>query len=97
MGKFLGTKKCIPTLNKRMSTKSKIKILESCTLPVMHYGAQTCSLTKTQTSKSQTTQGAMERKIMGIRISDKISNSKLRSRTQSTDVGNEIQVRRVHT
>ena len=76
--------------NKKSSLKSKMKILESCIMPVLSYGCQTWSLTKTQTSKLQSTQRAMERKIMGIRLKDRVSNRKLRESTQSKGIGAAI-------
>ena len=32
--------------NKKLAIKTKMKILESCTIPVLSYGSQTWSLTK---------------------------------------------------
>ena len=84
-GKFWQLKKIFK--NKKLNLKMKIKILESCVLPVLSYGAQTWSLTKSQTIKLQNTQRAMERKILGIRLPDKVSNRAVREKTQSKDIG----------
>ena len=46
--------------NNNMSTKSKIKILESNVMPILTYGAQTWSLTKNQMESIKRTQRAME-------------------------------------
>jgi len=83
-GKFWSLNKI--SKNKKLGLKSKVKILDSCILPVLSYGSQTWSLTKVQTQKLQKTQRAMERKIMGIRLRDKISNRELREKTGSKDM-----------
>ena len=51
----------------KMSVKAKIKILESCVMPVLTYGAETWALTLTQTRSLQKTQRAMERAILNVR------------------------------
>ena len=64
--------------NRKLNLKAKIRVVESCVLSVLCYGAQTWSywsLTKAQTEKLQNTQRTMERKILDIRKRDKISNS----------------------
>ena len=49
-------------------------MLDRCVLTVLSYGAETGSLTKTQTMQIQKIQGAMERRIMEIRMKDKVGN-----------------------
>lgn len=74
----------------KLSVKSKIKILESCVMPVLTYGAQTWALTKTQVVGLKKTQRAMERSILNIRLRDKIRNTSIREETQVQDVGYTI-------
>ncbi len=56
-----------------MKRKLKLKILESCVLSVLTYGAQTWSLTNRQLQRLTTTQNSMMRSILGIKLKDKIS------------------------
>uniref|UniRef100_A0A2H1VGL6 SFRICE_021038 n=1 Tax=Spodoptera frugiperda TaxID=7108 RepID=A0A2H1VGL6_SPOFR len=65
----------------------KRKLMDVCILPILTYGAQTGSLTKHQKSTLKVCQRAMERSILGVRLSDRIRNSTLRSKTQIADVG----------
>lgn len=74
----------------RMTIKAKIKILESCVIPVLSYGAETWALTKAQTNSLQKTQRSMERIILGVRKMEKISNETIRERTKTTDIGYTI-------
>ncbi len=71
----------------KMGLKSKIKILDSCTIPVITYGSQTWATTKTQIGKIQKTQLAMLRSILGKKRRDRISNRKIREKTKSRDIG----------
>ena len=84
-GKFWSLNKVFK--NRKLGLKLKIKMLESCVLPVLSYGSQTWSLTKEQTVKLQKTQRAMERRILGIKLRDKVSKRNIRETTQSRDIG----------
>ncbi|MBP1527199.1 MAG: hypothetical protein H9Q66_04685 [Spiroplasma ixodetis] len=86
--KFWALKKILE--NRRVKLNLKVNTLESCVLPVLSYGAQTWSLTKSQSEKIQKTQRAMERRILGLRIKDRVSNRRMRSETQSKDIGYTI-------
>ena len=77
------------TLSK-MSIRSKIKILESCVIPVLSYGAETWALTKMQVDKLQKTQRSMERNILGIKIRDRVRNEEIRRETKNMDIGYKI-------
>ena len=70
----------------KMSIGTKIKALETCTLPALTYGAQTWAITDAQLDKLRKTQLAMERSILGIRRRDKIANARVREGTGSKDV-----------
>ncbi|CAG9133292.1 unnamed protein product [Plutella xylostella] len=65
----------------------KRKLIDMCILPVLTYGAQTWSLTESQKSKLKVCQRAMERSILGVKRTDRIRNTDLRSKTQIADVG----------
>nr|XP_049696607.1 uncharacterized protein LOC126054557 [Helicoverpa armigera] len=65
----------------------KPKLVDMCILPVLTYGAQTWSLTECQKSKLKVCQRAMERSLLGIKRTDRIRNTVIRSRTGVADVG----------
>ncbi|PZC78256.1 hypothetical protein B5X24_HaOG202328 [Helicoverpa armigera] len=65
----------------------KRKLVDMCILPVLTYGAQTWSLTECQKSKLKVCQRAMERSLLGIKRTDRIRNTVIRSRTGVADVG----------
>ncbi|CAG9130127.1 unnamed protein product [Plutella xylostella] len=64
----------------------KRKLLDSCILPVLTYGAQTWSLTN-QKSRLKVCQRAMERSILGVTRLDRVRNTTLRFATRIKDVG----------
>ena len=76
--------------NKKIPLKIKINTLETCTLPVLTYGAQTWALTKNQLDKMRTTQRAMERSILNIKKAEKIKIAQIRGRTKMKDIGYTI-------
>ena len=51
----------------------------------MTYGCQTWSLTKASVKKLETSQQAMERKRLNVKLKDKIRNT-IRQRTSVTDI-----------
>ncbi|XP_063383590.1 uncharacterized protein LOC134669904 [Cydia fagiglandana] len=63
----------------------KRKLIDMCILPILTYGAQTWSLTEALKSKLKVCQRAMERSILGVRRTDRIRNTELRSRTRVVD------------
>ena len=80
-------------MNLNNPLKLKQKLVDMCILPVLTYGAQVWSLTASQRSRlatastqTQTCQRAMERKILGVRRTDRIRNTTLRSKTRITDI-----------
>ncbi|XP_022832295.1 uncharacterized protein LOC111360566 [Spodoptera litura] len=67
----------------------KKKLMDVCILPILTYGAQTGSLSEHQKYKLKVCQRAMERSILGVRLSDRIRNTTLRSTTKIVDVGHK--------
>jgi hypothetical protein len=65
----------------------KRKLVDMCILPVLTYGAQTWSLTESQKSRLKVCQRAMERSILGVKRTDRVRNTTLRSKTRIADVG----------
>ena len=57
-----------------------------CILPTMTYGCQTWSLNKQMTNKLRTAQRAMERKMLDLKLKDKIPCAEIRKRTKIIDI-----------
>ena len=68
-------------LKSKMRLGTKMRIFNSTVLPVMTYRAQTWATTKKQQSKLTTSQYSMLRNILGIRLNDRISLVKIKSKT----------------
>ena len=66
--------------------KNKSQAMDQCVLQTVTYGCQTWSLNKQLTNKLRTTQRAMERKMLGLKLQDKIPCSEIRKRTKITDI-----------
>ena len=64
----------------------KKQVMDQCILPTMTYGCQTWSLNKQMTNKLRTTQTAMERKMLDLKLQDKIPCSEIRKRTKIIDI-----------
>ncbi|GFO43775.1 endonuclease-reverse transcriptase [Plakobranchus ocellatus] len=69
-----------------MPISLKRQVYDQCVLPTMTYGCQTWSLTKATTQKLRVAQRAMERKILGIKLADRVKCSEIRKRTQIQDI-----------
>ena len=75
-----------------MSLDTKIKILHSCVIPSLTYGAQTWALTKKQRKRLQGTRYNMLRSILGVKIKDKINISKILKITKSVDIWSNLKL-----
>ena len=64
----------------------KKQVMDQCILPTMTYGCQTWSLNKEMTNKLRTAQRAMERKMLDLKLKDKIPCSEIRKRTKIIDI-----------
>ena len=62
------------------------KVLNQCVLPAMTYGYQTWSLTEVSVKKLETSQQAMERRMLNVKLKDRIRNTTIRQRTKVTDI-----------
>ena len=72
--------------NREMPISLKRKTFNACTIPAMTYGCKTWTLTKTIVHKLQVAQRAMERKILGIKITDKIPNEEITVQTNILNI-----------
>ena len=64
----------------------KKQVMDQCILPTMTYGCQTWSLNKQMTNKLRTAQRAMERKMLDLKLKDKIPCLEIRKRTKIIDI-----------
>lgn len=72
-------------LKSKLPLKLKKKIMDSCILPCLTYGAQTWTFNKSTVSKLRSCQRAMERSILGLRLIDKQKSSNIRNKTKVID------------
>lgn len=77
--------------NKDLSMHIKKKTFNTCILPCMTYGCESWALTDKQRERLACTQRAMERSMLGTRLSDKIRNSEIRRKTKVTDIVTRIE------
>ena len=64
----------------------KRKVYDQCILPVMTYGCQTWTLTKQLANKIETAQRAMERRMLNIKLQDRIPCKEIRAKTKIKDI-----------
>ena len=60
------------------------KVFNQCVLPAITYGCQTWSLTKALVKKLETSQRAMERRMLDVKLEDGIRNTTIRKKTRVT-------------
>jgi hypothetical protein len=65
----------------------KIEILQHCIIPVLLYGCQTWALTAVQKGTIDICQHKMERRILNIRPTDRISYEEVRRRSGYQEPG----------
>ena len=62
----------------------KRNVFNQCVLPAMTYRRQTWSLTKALVKKLESSQRAIERKMLTVKLKDRICNTVIRQRTRVT-------------
>ena len=72
--------------DKQLPISLKKQVMDLCILPTMTYGCQTWSLNKQMTNKLRTAQRAMERKMLDLKLKDKIPCVEIRKRTKIIDI-----------
>ena len=73
-------------LDRHLLMSLKRKVFNQCVLPAMTYGCQTWSLTKASVKNLETSQRAMERRMLNVKLKDRIRNTTIRQRTRVTDI-----------
>ena len=72
--------------DRQLPISLKKQVMGQCVLPTMTYGCQTWSLDKQMKNKLRTAQRAMERKMLDLKLQDKIPCSEIRKRTKVIDI-----------
>ena len=72
--------------DRQLPISLKKQVMDQCVLPTMTYGYLTWSLNKQMTNKPRTAQRAMERKLLDLKLQDKILFSEIRKRTKIMDI-----------
>ena len=72
-------------LKKTKDAKLRAHLFNSTVLPSLNYGSEVWTLRQSDKQKLQTTQRAMERRVLGIRLAQKIPNTTIRQRTEFKD------------
>jgi len=73
-------------VTKRFPMHLKTKIFNMCILPILSYGSETWSLTNKNKKRLSTTQHSMERRVLGIRLKDKVRIETIREKTEFIDI-----------
>ena len=77
-------------LDKEMPMCLKRQVFEQCIIPSLTYGCETWPLKIETIHKMRSVQRAMERKIIGVSLLDKINHSIIREKTKFNDVVRHI-------
>jgi hypothetical protein len=75
--------------------KLRAHLFNSTVLPALNYGSETWTVRKTEKNKLQTTQRAMERQILRIKLRDKVRNEEIRRKTRLKDAYIDAQERKI--
>ena len=76
--------------NKKIPMSLRTKLINTCWLPIMTYGAETWSMNKAIENKLAVTQRKVERAMLSIRLEDRIPNKEIRAKTKIRDIIKEI-------
>ncbi|GJQ76020.1 hypothetical protein Trydic_g18073 [Trypoxylus dichotomus] len=64
----------------------KWEVFDRCTLPVMTYGAESLTLTKTTSEKLRVAQGLVQGSMLGLTLRDRVKNNETPRRTGVVDI-----------
>ena len=80
--------------NKKFPMYLKRKYFHMCVIPALLYGCESWSLTKAAEERLAIAQRKMERRMLGVRLIDKLSSELIRRRTKLKDVVQEYRRRK---
>ena len=72
--------------DRHLPTTLKRKVFNQCVLPAITHGCQTWSPTKALIKKLETSQRAMIRRMLNVKLTDRIRNTIIRQRTRVADM-----------
>ena len=72
--------------NKKIDPDVRTNLYNSCVIPALLYGSETWSTTAADRQKLAVTQRAIERRMVGVKWTDRVSNEQLRAMTRVEDV-----------
>ena len=78
----------------RLSLKSKLRLYQTCILPVLLYGSDTWTLLKADVNRLQAFHMRCQRRILGVKWQDKIRNVTISEKTGLPPVTDIIEARR---
>ena len=73
-------------LDRHLPMSLKRKVFNQCVLPAITYGCQTWFLTKALVKTLETSKRAMERRMLNVKLEDRIRDTTIRQRTRVTDI-----------
>ena len=76
--------------DRQLPISLKMQVMDQCVLPTMTYGCQTWSPNKQLANRLRTAQRAMERKMLDVKLQDKIPRSEIRKRTKIMTTKNTL-------
>ena len=80
----------------RISVGTKLRLYNSCILPVFLYGAETWTVTATAVKTFDALDQWCLRRIRNIHWTERITNNEVRSRTQQPLLSDAVRYRRLH-
>uniref|UniRef100_A0A914DB83 Reverse transcriptase domain-containing protein n=1 Tax=Acrobeloides nanus TaxID=290746 RepID=A0A914DB83_9BILA len=92
---WLSFKNLQDVLNEVQDPKTRAHLFNSTVLPALNYGSETWILRNSDAKKLQTTQRAMERKVLGVRLIDKVKSDEIRKQTMFKDAAQDARERKL--
>jgi len=80
----------------RISVGTKLRLYNSCILPIFLYGAETWAVTATAAKTFDALDQRCLRRIVNIHWTERIINNEVRSRTQQPLLSDAVRSRRLH-
>uniref|UniRef100_A0A914E9Z2 F-box domain-containing protein n=1 Tax=Acrobeloides nanus TaxID=290746 RepID=A0A914E9Z2_9BILA len=92
---WLSFKNLQDVLKEVQDPKTRAHLFNSTVLPALNYGSETLTLRNSDAKKLQTTQRAMERKVLGVRLIDKVKSDEIRTQTMFKDAAQDARKRKL--
>ena len=79
-------------LDRHLPMSLKRKVFNRCVLPAITYGCQTWSLTKALVEKLEINQRAMERRMLNVKLKDRIPNTTKNQSDRHSPIRNQYEM-----